>query len=387
MDTPLAYNSNLHPAETVDEMIAAIGGFAGPLRARLGWDAVGIDLRLGTVAIHQCMSDPGKLADLRRALDAAGAEAYTINAFPLSAFQTEVVKDRAYLPDWTTAERLHDTIAAIGIAGALCDREVITISTCPGSYKPWGADANDRHAIASAYGHWCAAAAAHHAQRGQRIVLCPEPEPWCTLETSDEVAAFWRDDLATSAVAACTAAMDGDRAVAEVAVREHLALCYDTCHVSVAFEDQPTAAARCAAAGAVPLKLQFSACPAVDDLSVGFEALCAMHEPRFLHQSALRRGDGSVRRVPDLDRLAAARAEEADAVAARSHFHIPIFAEPEPEGVTSTVADSLAGLAACRDLGLAHIAVETYTWSILASDEADALEGTARELEWLSQHI
>jgi len=385
-ELPLAYNSNLHPAETVAEMVDAIEGFAGPLRERLGWERLGIDLRLGSVAIHECQSDPARLARLRAALDRAGAVAYTINAFPLSAFQSEVVKDAAYRPDWTTVERLHDTIAAIGIATALCDEELITISTCPGSHKPWGPATNDPVAIARAFGHWCAAAAGHERQSGTRVVLCMEPEPWCTLESSHEVAAFWRDHVAGDAVEAVAQALQVDPGTAGEVVARHLALCYDTCHVSVAWEDQATAAGRCAEAGASPLKVQFSACPQVLDLDRGFDDLVAMAEPRFLHQSALRLPGGEIHQVLDLDRLPDARSQHPEAEAARSHFHIPIYAEPAAEGVSSTVDDSLAGLAACREHGMRHLAVETYTWSILADDEADALEGTARELEWLAEH-
>ncbi|MDA3960212.1 MAG: metabolite traffic protein EboE [Planctomycetota bacterium] len=385
---PLAYNSNLHPAETVDEMCAAITNFAAPLRQRLGWDEIGIDLRLGSTAIHQCQSDQDAIGKLRRALDQAKARAFTINAFPLSPFQTERVKDQAYHPDWNSVERLHDTIAAIGIASALSDEALITISTCPGSHKPWGPAVNQPLAIAAAFGHWAAAAWHHHQATGRRVVLCPEPEPWCTLENSHEVAAFWRDALPQAGLDAAAANLDGDRTAAAAALAQHLALCWDTCHISVAFEDQAEAVQRVVGAGARPLKVQFSACPEAPDLATnqaGLQSLLAMDEPRFLHQSALLLPDGSISQCRDLDGLPATYAAHPEASAARSHFHIPIDAQPAAPGLISTVEDSLSGLAACRPHGLEHIAVETYTWSILAESAQDALEGTARELEWLAQ--
>ncbi|MHC5068173.1 MAG: metabolite traffic protein EboE [Planctomycetota bacterium] len=384
---PLSYNSNLHPGETIDELIAALSRFTGPLRQRLGWQRIGIDLRLGSGQIHECQADPRALTRLRRALDEAGAHAYTVNAFPLSPFQHGVVKDQVYAPDWTTQERIHDSMAAIGIACALCDDELITISTSPGSYKPWGPAANDPHAIAAGFGAWAAVAYRHAQASGRRVVLCPEPEPWCSLETSSEVAALWTGALAEHGVAAAAAALDGDHSAARQAIADHLALCHDTCHTSCAFEDQASAINTCAAAGAVPLKVQISACPETDaSNSAGISALRALNEPRFLHQSAIERADASVVRLRDLDELDAGLAATTDAKRVRSHFHIPL--DPPPSGpLRSTIADSVAGLHAAVAAGAQHIAVETYTWSILAADEADALAGTARELAWLQEQI
>jgi len=389
MALPLAYNSNQHPAESVAEVIAALETFTGPLRERLGWDAIGIDLRLGSQLIGECTRDRHAAGLLRAALDRAGAMAYTINAFPLARFQSEVVKDRAYDPDWTRERRCADSIAAIDLACRLCDAETITISTVPGSYKPWGAAANDREVIAAAWGRWAGIAAAYRRDHGRRVILCPEPEPRCTLETTAETIAMWRDELASVGHAAAARELGGDETAARAAIAEHLALCYDTCHLSVEFEDQERAAGELATAGVRPTKVQFSACPRVPGGAAnreGVASLRAMHEPRFLHQTALRAGTGPVHLIEDLDRLdeGLAACPEADDI--RSHFHIPIDADPDAAGLASTVDDSLRGLAACRAQGAEHIAVETYTWSILA-DERGAFEGTARELEWLAERL
>ncbi|MCK6491403.1 MAG: hypothetical protein L6R48_24400, partial [Planctomycetes bacterium] len=63
--------------------------------------------------------------------------------------------------------------------------------------------------------------------------------------------------------------------------------------------------------------------------------------------------------------------------------HIPVDA-PAHGALASTVAESRAGLAALAAHGCPHIAVETYTWSVLAADEAARLDGTARELAALA---
>lgn len=376
---PPAYSTNLHAAETAAELGEALVRFAAPLRERLGWDRLGLDLRLGSAALR------GDLAALRRVLDAHRLSAHTINGFPLRPFQAARVKEDAYLPDWSEPGRWDDSLRLIDAALVLSDEPEVTVSTCPGSYRPLGPARNDPAGFAAALGRWAAAARRARERTGRTVVLCPEPEPWCLLETSWDVAAFWTGPLAVEGLAACAAGLDGDRGAARDALAAHLGICFDTCHLSLAFEDQAAAAARIRAAGARIAKCQVSAAPeaaAGDPAQVA--ALAAMHEPRFLHQSAAGDGHGGLAKVEDLDRLGEGLARLPGATLVRSHFHVPIDALRLANGLATTVADSRAGLAACLAAGCRHISVETYTWPLLAGDEAARREGTARELAALA---
>ncbi len=386
---PLGYSSNLHAAETVADLERVLVDFTGEARRRLGWERLGLDLRLGSVAIRE-LADPATLARLRRALDQAGAAAHSLNAFPLRPFQAKVVKADAYRPDWTESERERDTIAIIPIALALSDAAVVTVSTVPGSYRPFGATKNDHHTIAAALGRFAGQAARAKRDHGRRVVLALEPEPWCTLETSHDAATFWRGPLASAGVAAAAVVLDGDQRAAAAAIVEHLGVCFDTCHFSLAFEDQQAAVARLVAAQVPIAKCQFSAAPEVRDPHhdvAGVAALRALAEPRFMHQTAATSASGSLSKVEDLDQLDTCLARLPNATAVRSHFHIPVYREPQEGGLSSTVADSRLGLAACLAAGCTHVSVETYTWSILAAHERDSLDGTVRELEALRRLI
>lgn len=383
---PLAYSSNVHPAETLDELIYALDSCTGEIRKRLGWDILGLDFRIGAHAIDQLHGNAEALAQLRKALDKNRICPYTINGFPLRPFQTDVVKSKAYEPDWTETERQDATAKLMDIALELSDEPVITISTVPGSYRPFGGKHNDAKTIAAAFGAWAARAAKIHREQNRLVILCPEPEPWCFLETSWDVAWFWQGPLQEFGLPACRAALDGDDAAARAALHRHLGICFDTCHFSLAFEHQPTAVQRMRDAGAKPIKCQFSAAPELarpHEQHDGVASLRAMAEPRFLHQTAAASASGSLSKVDDLDQLDACLARLPSAQTARSHFHIPVFREPQAEGLSTTVQDSLAGLRACIGAGASHIAVETYTWSILAEDERDVIDGTVRELEYL----
>jgi sugar phosphate isomerase/epimerase len=376
---PLAYSSNLHPAESCAEIAQALRRFAGPLRRELGWERLGVDLRLGSQALD------GDLDLIRRALDDEGLSAHTLNGFPLRPFQAARVKEDAYLPDWSEPARLADSLRLIDAALRLSDEPEITISTCPGSFQPLGAARNAPGPFAAALGRWAAEAHRVRDRTGRSVVLCPEPEPWCQLETSWDVAAFWRGPLASDGLRAAREALDGDERVARLALTRQLGVCFDTCHLSLAFEDQAAAAERIRAAGARIVKVQVSAAPQADLTIAGqAAALAAMAEPRFLHQSAAQDASGSMVRCVDLPDLPDMLARLPQAGLARSHFHVPIDAAELGNGLATTAADSRLGLSAAGAVGDPHLAVETYTWPLLAADESARRAGTARELMTLA---
>jgi hypothetical protein len=103
-----------------------------------------------------------------------------------------------------------------------------------------------------------------------------------------------------------------------------------------------------------------------------------------MHQTAAASASGSLSKVQDLDQLDLCLSRLPNATAVRSHFHIPIFRPAQASGLSSTINDSRKGLDACVAAGCTHISVETYTWSILAEHERDALDGTVRELQHLA---
>lgn len=391
MDLPLAYCTNLHPGEGLAELAAQIAPFVTGLRERLGWAQIGLDLRLGSRAIAEARADERLLLAFRRSLDACGAVVTSINAFPLSPFQAERVKERAYEPDWGDARRIADTLALLHIVPRLTDSPVVTISTAPGAFRDTWSSAHQPAVLAAAWGTWAGEAAQVARAGGPRCILCPEPEPWCTLPGLQSAAVFWQESIALFAVAAAAGRLGGDQQLASQAVANHLSLCLDTCHAAVRFEDGPACVRALAAAGCVPWKAQVSAAPSVDDVRSNpgaVQSLLAMAEPRFLHQTAVRDRAGQIHEVVDLDALPGLLARlEGRVAAVRSHFHIPLDREPAANGLGSTATEGLATLAALRALGGGrHISVETYTWSILG-DNTKALEGTARELAWLSERL
>ncbi|MFE9763909.1 metabolite traffic protein EboE [Streptomyces sp. NPDC005808] len=361
----LAYCTNVHPAETLDGVLAQLRDHCEPVRRRLGRDRLGIGLWLARDAAHALVTDPSALRGLRTELDRRGLEVVTLNGFPYEGFGAEEVKYRVYQPDWADPERLAHTTALARVLAQLLPDDVTegTISTLP---LAWRTAYDDRRAATAG------AALTTLAERldaldeltGRSIRIGLEPEPGCTVETTHD------------AIAPLTA------------IGHHrIGICVDTCHLATSFEDPDTALDALAQARVPVVKSQLSAAlhaehPHLPEVRT---ALAVFDEPRFLHQTRTRTSAG----LFGTDDLGEALAGDAlpDSAPWRAHFHVPLHAAPAAP-LTSTLPVLRAALT--RLVGgphplTRHLEVETYTWQALPPElrprgRAQLVDGIAAEL-------
>ncbi|MFD9907416.1 metabolite traffic protein EboE [Streptomyces sp. NPDC059063] len=354
----LAYCTNVHPAETLDGVLAQLRDHCEPVRRRLGRDRLGIGLWLAKDAAHALVTDPAALRGLRTELDRRGLEVVTLNGFPYEGFGSAEVKYRVYKPDWADPERLTHTSALARVLAQLLPDDVTegTISTLPLAWRTaFDADrAAAAHNALTTLGRRLDALAE---LTGKSLRVGLEPEPGCTVETTAD------------AIAPLTA-VGHDR----------IGICVDTCHLATSFEDPHTALDALATAGIPVVKSQLSAAlhaehPHLPEVRA---ALAAFAEPRFLHQTrTLSQDPGGTRTggtlvataLRGIDDLGEALAPDAlpDTAPWRSHFHVPLHAAPVPP-LTSTLPvlkDTLARLVGGPHPRTRHLEVETYTWQAL----------------------
>ncbi|WP_240135194.1 metabolite traffic protein EboE [Streptomyces sp. MUM 178J] len=371
----LSYCTNVHPAETLDGVLAQLRDHCEPVRRRLGRDRLGIGLWLAKDAARALVADPAALRALRSELDRRGLEVVTLNGFPYEGFGAQQVKYRVYQPDWSKSARLAHTADLARILAALLPADVTegSVSTLPLAWRTCFDDAASR--------------AAHHALTtlarrldaleeltGAAIRLALEPEPGCTVETA-------ADAIAPLAALATP----------------RIGLCLDTCHLATSFEDPNTALDALTAAGVTVPKAQLSAALHAEHprLPGVRKALAAFAEPRFLHQTRtltrpLRPGEAPsadvLRGTDDLDEALAPGALP-DTAPWRAHFHIPLHAPPAPP-LASTLPvlhDTLTRLVGGPAPLTRHLEVETYTWQALPPasrprNRAQLADGIAAEL-------
>jgi sugar phosphate isomerase/epimerase len=393
----LGYCTNIHAGETWPEVRENLARFVVPVRERFApGEPFGVGLRLsGESARALAAPDGAALGELRALLAAHDLYVFTINGFPYGPFHGRPVKEQVYLPDWLDAERVAytDTLADL-LAALLPDGVDGTISTVPGAFAPRVVGEEGAAAIARAMADHAAHLLGVRAATGRRVALAVEPEPCCFLETIAETVDFFERHVFGDATTRALGERAGlSRADAAGALREHVGVCVDACHMAVEFEDPADALDALARAGIRVAKVQVSAGLRValrGDASDGptLDALAAFADDVYLHQVVERRADGRLARHLDLPQaLAAARGARgaaADPREWRVHFHVPLFRDRfGPFDGTQAYAAALVRLARERT-DCAHYEVETYTWDVLPEEfrREGIVASVVRELEW-----
>jgi sugar phosphate isomerase/epimerase len=360
----LAYCTNVHPAEDVDGVIGQLERFAGPVRDELGTETLGVGLWLAAPAAKELVGDDAAVDRLRAALERLGLEAVTFNGFPYQGFHDEVVKQRVYLPDWTSEERREFTVALARILARLLpdDVEEGSVSTLPLAWRE-GFGAEEARAARTELEATVAALRRLADDTGKRIRIAIEPEPGCAIET-------------VAGLVEGIAGLD----------EETVGICLDACHSAVQFESPAAALARLSAAGVPIVKMQASAALRVEPERIG--ELADFVEPRFLHQTRTLE-NAAVLGVDDLDLAldgGLPRDEEW-----RVHFHVPVHLD---EGRTTQpqLRELLAGVFGGSHALTSHLELETYTWNVMPGDlrpdgDAALVDGLARELSWLRDEL
>ncbi|MFD9796027.1 metabolite traffic protein EboE [Streptomyces sp. NPDC059070] len=361
----LAYCTNVHPAETLDGVLAQLRDHCEPVRLRLGTDRLGIGLWLARDAARELGADPAALRGLRAELDRRGLEVVTLNGFPYEGFGAEEVKYRVYKPDWTDPERLEYTAELARLLAALLPDDVTegTISTLPLAWRT-GFGPAQAEAAHGALTDLAGRLDLLEEATGKSIRIGLEPEPGCTVET-------------TADAIAPLAALGTPR----------IGVCVDTCHLATSFEDPASALGALRSAGITVPKVQLSAALHAEDPAdpAVRAALAEFAEPRFLHQTRTRGADGLL----GTDDLGEALAGPAlpDGAPWRAHFHVPLHARPVAP-LTSTLPvlrEALTALVGGPVAHTRHLEVETYTWQALPAElrprDRDRLaDGIAAEL-------
>ena len=381
----LTYCTNIHAGTTWQEVLDSLRQHLPTIRSKVCPDSsFGVGLRLSALATATLLETKHR-AELIEFLTAGDYYVFTINGFPYGPFHGEQVKSGAYRPDWATPQRLEYTNQLADLLAELVPAGLGgSISTVPGTFKPWAERRIDRitgnliehvahlHSIAE--------------RSGRQIVLALEPEPCCLLETIEETIAFFEQKLLSSSARAHLARRIGaDVATADQVLRDHIGVCYDVCHAAVEYEDPTKSVEALRAAGIAIAKLQLSSAlriPKVD--ANALERLKQFDEPVYLHQVVERR-NSTLYRYADLSEAFAATRSKDETSEWRVHFHVPIFLEDLPGlGTTQRFLREILDLHSRQPLSR-HLEVETYTWDVLPSEYRDVTVAAAiaREINWV----
>lgn len=393
----LAYCTNIHPAETWAETLAALQDVTLAVRGRVcPTQPFGIGLRLSRRAAQE-LSDPPALRAFRQWLDQRHCYVFTINGFPYGQFHGGRVKEQVYAPDWTQPERLEYTKLLFDLLSRLVPPGIEgSVSTLPGSFKPFLElpEEMGKQKIRNNLWHAVEYVARLSQQTERRLHLGLEPEPLCVLENTRETILLF------------------ERLRAEhpndPRLSEHLGVTYDTCHFAVEFEEPQTTLDSFRQHHIKISKIHLSNALKLRPTPEALDALRPFADDVYLHQVAIRTPavklkfykdlvnalaheaaagvpPAGVEGVSGLQPLPPSTSPIPGSVEWRVHFHIPLHAPATPP--LDSTADDLLGVLDVlgRDPTLcSHLEMETYTWEVLPPQlrERSMVDQLVAEYAW-----
>lgn len=426
----LSYSTNVHPAETLDELAASIRNFVAPIsRAAFGPGMTATSLRIGMKQVDEALAHPplpsnsfvnddilkappspacAKLLDL---LDSSQLDVVSINAFPIRDFHAPRVKEQVYSPPWTDGGR---ALYSLKIAKLMThfmarkgiDRKVAPISVPSGVFTGLYPDSDEVRTQAAHFITECVRELLRLERlTGRTVQLGFEPEPFTTGERISEFLDYFKTIL-NEARSKYPSQLGVTREKAEEIARRFVTVNLDLCHQAVEYEDNVADLKLLQNAGITLSGLHISAALKVSEPAKNADAfaqLKALDEPRYLHQVIALTRDGQFARFEDLPHLWDARKLKGktleDFAELRCHFHVPLFAELS--GALTTTRDAVAPAVAhaLKENLTNNFIAETYTWNVLASlaqsgnaaaravvgtdGTVDVKAGIVRELEWV----
>lgn len=389
----LSYSTNVHPAESVEQLIEVLAKHVAPVsRGAFGDETAAVNLRLGRkqadeLCAHGTLPSTSTLSDgilsappgdacqkLIDALKANKLRVASVNGFPVLDFHAPRVKEMVYSPPWTDGGRVLTTLMiAKVLANLLGDAKESSVSVPTGTFKGY----NDGDEIKAQCAHFITELVRELARlerlTGKTIRIGLEPEPHTTGETIGEFIDYFKRFILVLADEKFPSQLGICAKEAEALARKFVTINLDLCHQAVEYEDAVEDLKRLRAEGIAVSGVHVSAALKLAEPAQnadGWSQLKAMDEPRYLHQVVAKLRDGTFARFEDLPdlwnprRLKGKKLE--DFAELRCHFHVPLFAE-WPGALKSTRDGVPAAVRFAAKEGITdNFVVETYTWNVLA---------------------
>ncbi len=381
-DFHLTYCTNVHPGETWEDAFQNLQLHLPAVKKEISPEQpFGVGMYLSDRASREILLN-NQLNSFKNWLQKNDLYVFTMNGFPFGGFHSAVVKDKVYLPDWTSRERVEYTKRLFTILEQLLPEGAEgSISTSPVSYKYWFNQPELIEAVKKAAAANMKEVAAFldalNSKTGKYLHLAIEPEPDCFLENTTETLDFFQRFLFDEK---------------KENIQKLIGVCYDVCHFSVEYEE-PEAALNALISNDIQIgKIQISAAmkavlpetPAQRKTVI--EQFQRFDEPRYFHQTVKRKKNGQLVRFRDLSE--ALKSDEPDDEEWRTHFHVPLFEKLDKE-LQSTQDDVLKTLNFIKSRNITrHLEVETYTWDVLPPEMKTSLAGSiVRELRWVKENF
>jgi sugar phosphate isomerase/epimerase len=384
----LTYSTLVHPADDWDQIWQSLNTYVPKVKERFaGNKRFGVSLRLSAKSAETLANSKAERDKLRKFLDDRNMYLYTVNAFVYGHFKGELVKEQVYEPDWRSEERTQYTMNVASVVADVAPKDVLpSIQTSPLGFKPRVTGPE----VVESYTNNVLRVAKHlvelEAKTGVTVTLGLEPEPYCFLETTDETVDYFTNHLYAGKSVEKFAKISGlPIAEAIAALRRHVGIVYDICHLAVEYEDITQSLQKLVDAGVPIVKLQEAAALHIPEVNkAAVDTLKRYSKTIYLTQT-IEKKDGKLTKYLNVDDAIAAWEKSPSPREWRTHIHVPVFLDDLGQFRTTrfAIADALK-FHKQKPLSR-HLEVETYTWDMLPDSlkTGDIVEYVCRELEWV----
>jgi hypothetical protein len=384
----LTYSTLVHPADDWEQIWQSLNTYVPKVKERFaGNKRFGVSLRLSAKSAQTLVNSKADRDKLRKFLDDQNMYLYTVNAFVYGHFKGELVKEQVYEPDWRSEERTQYTMNVASVVADIAPKDVLpSIQTSPLGFKPrvTGPD------VVESYTNNVLRVAKHlvdlEQKTGVTVTLGLEPEPYCFLETTDETVDYFTNHLYAGKSVEKFAKMSGlPIAEAIAALRRHVGIVYDICHLAVEYEDITQSLQKLVNAGVPIVKLQEAAALHMPEVTQPVVDTLKRYSKTIYLTQTIEKKDGKFTKFLNLEDAFAAWDKKPGPREWRTHIHVPVFLEDLGQFRTTrfAIADALK-FHKQKPLSR-HLEVETYTWDMLPDSlkTGDIVDYVCRELEWV----
>jgi sugar phosphate isomerase/epimerase len=384
----LTYSTLVHPADDWEQIWQSLNTYVPKVKERFaGNQRFGVSLRLSAKSAETLVNSKAERDKLRKFLDDQNMYLYTVNAFVYGHFKGDVVKEQVYEPDWRSEERTRYTMNVASVVADIAPADVFpSIQTSPLGFKPrvTGPD------VVQSYTDNVLRVTKHlielEAKTGVTVTLGLEPEPYCFLETTDETVDYFTNHLYSGASAEKLAKTSGlPIAEAIAALRKHVGIVYDICHLAVEYEDITESLQKLVDAGVPIVKLQEAAALHMPEVTQQVVDTLKRYSKTIYLTQTIEKRNGKFTKYLNLEDAFAAWEKDPGPREWRTHIHVPVFLDDLGQFRTTrfAIADALK-FHKQKPLSR-HLEVETYTWDMLPDSlkTGDIVEYVCRELEWV----
>ncbi|HFL8824107.1 MAG TPA: metabolite traffic protein EboE [Candidatus Azoamicus sp. OHIO1] len=385
----LTYCLNVFKSKNWEETLYNIKIFVSNIKKTYPNKEIGIGLCISN-SISKELIKKRNLLDLIILIKNENIYIPSINGFVYKKFHQKSIKDKIYIPEWTSNSRILYTKLLIKILKELLPKNVNgSITTLPISYKPWINKKNKTYIFykSSINISKIIDILININKKYKKLIhLDIEPEPNCLIENSKEIVRFYKLWLLPIGSDYLRNKYNIEKKIAIALIKDHIKICYDICHFSTNFEKTTTIIKLLTKEKIKIGRIQISSAIKIktpkkkEKFKKIINKISHLSYSPFLHQT-VEKNNNQIKKFIDI-KYAIKTIKKNKKSEWRIHCHLPIYLK-KYSILETTNKDTKSVLKNLINNKITnHIEIETYTYNVI-SPNSDIMASIIKEYNWV----